>query len=342
MKRRIPAYVAAAAVILTVIAASCAKERKAFTNEDAVRFIEAWLEVNHPGDYTEKDGIYIFDSAEKEGEGKLVDGSGFVFVNYTVSKIDGSITESSLESVARQMGTWTSSAFYGPKAIQLSEEAQTVGLENVIKGMKVGGKRTALIPRWMDTSKRYDDIGTYKSKAGGDTDYIYEIEVIETIDDIIKWQIDSIERYIASNRETLGDLDSLYYGFYFKSTKAADSDEPLPVDTTCYVNYTGRLLNGSVFDTNIEKTAKIAGIYKSGRSYEPSSISWAADSTGIKMSGSSVITGFASTLWHLKSKEAGIGIFVSSWGYGASGSAPSIPAYAPLMFEVEMVDKPEN
>lgn len=340
--KRISAYAAIATVILAGIAAGCAKERKTATNEDAIRYIEAWLEVNHPGDYTEQNGIYIFDSEEVEGSGAPVDGSNYVRVDYTLRSIDGTISESSKESVAKQMGTWTASSFYGPRAIQISEEAQNVGLENVFKGMKVGGRRTALVPRWMDTAKRYDDIETYKSKTGGDTDYIYEIEVVETIDDIIKWQIDSIERYIAANSDIFGDLDSLYYGFYYKSTKAPDNDKSFPEDTTCYINYTGKLLNGSVFDTNVEKTAKIARIYEAGRTYEPSSITWAADSTGIKMSESSVITGFSSTLWHMKSKEAGIGIFISSWGYGASGSAPLIPSFSPLMFEIEMTDKPES
>ena len=36
------------------------------------------------------------------------------------------------------------------------------------------------------------------------------------------------------------------------------------------------------------------------------------------------------------------GIFTSSLGYGYSGSGSSIPGYAPLIFEIEVVDKPED
>ena len=38
--------------------------------------------------------------------------------------------------------------------------------------------------------------------------------------------------------------------------------------------------------------------------------------------------------------EAGSGIFIESLGYGYSGSGSSIPAYAPLRFDVELVEKP--
>lgn len=338
--KKTTAYAALAAMALAALAAGCAKERKASTNEDAIRYVEAWLDVNHPGDYTEKDGIYIFDSEEVEGTGNLVNDSNYVRVHYTVRSLDGAISETSRESVARQLGTYASNGYYGPKVIQLSAEAQTAGLEAVIKGMKPGGKRTALIPRWMDTSKRYDKVETYRSKSGGEKDLIYEIEMVEALNDVIKWQIDSIERYIASHRDVLGDLDSLYYGFYYRKTKDPLDDKKFPDDTTCYINYTGRLLDGTIFDTNIEKTAKDAHIWKAGRTYGPSAITWAADSTGIQLGGSSVITGFSSTLWQMKSREEGIGIFVSSWGYGSSGSSPSIPGYSPLLFEIEMVAKP--
>src|SRR5512140_3654265 len=38
---------------------------------------------------------------------------------------------------------------------------------------------------------------------------------------------------------------------------------------TVQVNYTGKLENGTVFDTSIEEVAKQAGIYVSGREYAP-------------------------------------------------------------------------
>ena len=46
--------------------------------------------------------------------------------------------------------------------------------------------------------------------------------------------------------------------------------------------------------------------------------------------------------FEMKDMEKGVGVFISSIGYGYSGSGSSIPAYAPLIFEIELVAKPEE
>ena len=64
----------------------------------------------------------------------------------------------------------------------------------------------------------------------------------------------------------------------------------------------------------------------------------------ITLDGSTVISGFAKTLKQmgkLRSGSKAIGMFYSELGYGYSGSS-SIPGYAPLIFEIEFVDKPEE
>ena len=114
-------------------------------------------------------------------------------------------------------------------------------------------------------------------------------------------------------------------------------------DTTIYINYVGRLLNGNVFDTNVERVAQDNGL--SGGTYEPVAIQWGDSYYELQMgdesSSSSVIQGFAMTLWRMHPFGKAIGIFYSNLGYGYSGSGSSIPAYSPLMFEIEIVEKPE-
>jgi FKBP-type peptidyl-prolyl cis-trans isomerase len=120
-------------------------------------------------------------------------------------------------------------------------------------------------------------------------------------------------------------------------------------DTTIYINYTGRLLdleiydNGLMFDTNIENVAKENYIFDNSRTYEPAAIKWAETHGEITMDGSSLVSGFTQTLWNMANCGPGtkaVGVFYSDLGYGYSGSG-SIPAYAPLVFEIEIVDKPE-
>jgi FKBP-type peptidyl-prolyl cis-trans isomerase len=71
-------------------------------------------------------------------------------------------------------------------------------------------------------------------------------------------------------------------------------------------------------------------------------VTWGEDSSEINMGGSSIITGFSLTLWQMRAFERGIGIFTSAYGYGYSGSGESIPGFAPLIFEIEIVKKPED
>jgi FKBP-type peptidyl-prolyl cis-trans isomerase len=55
-----------------------------------------------------------------------------------------------------------------------------------------------------------------------------------------------------------------------------------------------------------------------------------------------MITGFALTLWQMKAMEKGVGVFCSNLGYQSSGSGSSIPGYSPLIFEIELVEKPKK
>ena len=44
----------------------------------------------------------------------------------------------------------------------------------------------------------------------------------------------------------------------------------------------------------------------------------------------------------MRKHEKGVGMFFSAYGYDYSGSGNTIPAYAPLVFEIEIVDKPKE
>ena len=43
----------------------------------------------------------------------------------------------------------------------------------------------------------------------------------------------------------------------------------------------------------------------------------------------------------MKENGRSVGIFISDLGYGSSGSGKAITAYAPLLFEIELTQKPE-
>ena len=141
-------------------------------------------------------------------------------------------------------------------------------------------------------------------------------------------------------------VDSLKYGFYYIQTQAPSDTTTIDRDATVYINYTGMLLNGDVFDTSISEVAKDAGIYSSSKSYTPMTVTLNEDYeeiTTTTSSGStgSLVKGFSYCVSLMKTGEKGTCIFYSDLGYEASAQ-DKIPAYSPLRFDIEMIGTENN
>ncbi len=331
------------------LAFGCAKEKTTVTNEGAKRYFEKWREVQekyeHPEYLFRKEGAGSYTLTETEGSGERVDDYQYLFVKYTSTDLDGNV----ISTTDSTLINYTPSDYYGPIVWINSDEARTVGVRDIISGMKVGGTRKAVVPAWMHTTTRYATEEEYLANVTSGSNTIYNITVEGVTKDILKWQIDSLEKY---NVKQMEDVDSTYYGFYFMrlaplpETEEGSKDKTqFPDDTTIYINYTGRLLNGQVFDTTIEDTAKVHKIYSASKTYEPIKVTYNADSTAVKLNGNSVVTGFASLIKRLKNLEGGdsaMATFYSSLGYGGSSNGSKIPAYSSLHFEVGVVPKEEE
>ena len=94
------------------------------------------------------------------------------------------------------------------------------------------------------------------------------------------------------------------------------------------VNYTGKLLNGQVFDTSVEADAREADVYNAGRQYQPYQFTLG---TG------SVIRGWDIGIGLLKRGGKGVLYIPSTLAYGERANG-IIPANAILVFNVELVD----
>lgn len=329
-------HLAAIAILLSV--SGCAVEKESTANDDEKVFLEAWVQVHCPSAKKQGMGIYIID--DKPSENNMpVKKDGYAFVTYTVRDIEGSIVETTDSLKAQMIGQFNPSSYYGNKVWILRQGAIHRGVYDMLDGMTVGSTRTALIPRWLRTFRTFSSEEEYMNESDNSSSHvIYTVTVHEQTDDINKWQIDSLERFAAKYME---GTDSTMYGFYYKTLKKPVSDKKMPKDTTVYINYTGRLLNGQVFDTTIKDTAKRYNIYSSSKTYEPVSVKVGEELHEIKLNDSGVITGFAKTISMMKAMERGFGVFYSELGYKSSGSGSTIPGYAPLLFDVELVKKPE-
>ena len=214
------------------------------------------------------------------------------------------------------------------------------GLEEAISTMKTGGRKTVAVPGWLSKAERYYTEEEYLKNCSG-TDLIYDLELVDAFDDIEAWELDSLRRFMTKNYPAAVE-DSEQEGFFYVKTRDG-LDKEFAADTTIYINYTGRLLNGRAFDTTIADTAKVWGLYSSSKTYKQQLVKWFSsdrDYSSITLGEdeTSVISGFAYGLSLMHPGEAGKCFFVSK--YSGSGSGNSIPSFSPLCFELEITEKP--
>ena len=343
----------------------CARTVEEGPNEANKRYFDAWLHINYPEleESATGLGIYIIPEYTVEGNGELVKKEGYAICDYIITDLDGNITSYTERNIALQLGDDSLGVYFGPQVITTHKNSIQAGVAEGLVGMKVGGKKKFIVPSWLMTYSSYSSAKDYLSKESSFSNTIYDLTVRDFTTDILQWQVDSIGRFFNNDdilifgkpaKETFSGMsakDSVVadkggaFGFYYKSVEAASTTEKFPSDTTVYINYTGRLLNGQVFDTTIEKVAIDNDIHTS-KEYGPVPVSWAEKYSELKLNGNTVVNGFAMTLWQMKAGEKGVGVFYSPLGYGTSGSTLNggktytIPGYAALIFEIEMTAKP--
>lgn len=333
-------YLMAAAALF---AAGCAKTAGTSANQEDKEFLEDWVK-QYP-DATLKDGIYIL--AETEGSGEEWNANNsYVFVNTTVRDLDGDITSNNDEAIDKQLkgDDFDEADYYGPRAYAVGAGSSYAGFDRILSGMKVGGTRTAIVPSWLMTLQRYGTEEEYFAAESSAESTLYTVTLRGQASDITAWEREQLAAY---NQKELGgvpagtapDADNFQPDlFFFLSHNPDPEATAMPSDTTVKLNYTGRLLNGQVFDTTIRDTALVHHIAVEGKTYAPVSITWAGSWSELSMSGSSsLISGFKGALYLMHPGEKATVIFASNYGYSSSGSGSRIPGYAPLRFDLEIV-----
>lgn len=368
---------ATALVIIALALAGCAKQYTSSGNEQLERVFDAWIEYYYgktleDGTYQDgKTGIRATPIGDKGvmllGEETVGDGDEWtssylwVKVNYTVTDLEGNVYSTTDENTSRRVGYYSPGLYFGPMVWYITSGSVGcyAGVEEALAGMKIGGKRTVAIPGWLITSDRYSSKKDYLKKADSSAaSYIYDFELLGMSEDVFQTEIDSMEVYINKNfaapyRDSVAyDTENDYKrGFYFEplgfgspsegssySMPADPANYEMPTDTTIYVNYTGRLLNGLVFDTTEADTAKVYGIYSTSKSYAPLPVVLTEKYSDITLNGNTTITGFSGALAKLHPYEKARTCFYSLIGYSYTGSGGSIPPYAPLIFDIRVVE----
>lgn len=339
MKRTVILFTAALCLLW-----ACAKTDNSTTGTQAQEYLNLWLSEYHPGVKASSSGVYILE--EEEGSGSAWNSETPVsLLLTTIRSLNGVISTTGHEEYAKQLGTYETGNYYGP--VITFTQSGYAGVEALLTGMRVGGTRTAVVPSWLLTTDRYSTQKEYLDACTNSTHLIYTITLAGQASDVTTWEQNSLKDYIRANLANsvqvanFNDATKEADIFYFGSNAASiqEGQEPIASGKKYKLNYTGRLLNGQVFDTSIEKVAKDNGIYNSSRTYAPVTITTADSYENYALDGStSIVDGFKGALSMMKYVgEQGIVLFTSSLGYSSSGSGKNIPPYAPLRFDLEIV-----
>ena len=236
------------------------------------------------------------------------------------------------EKIAKQVGKYSPTIYYGPNLWITGAYALMEGVDEVVLTMREGDKRRILLPSWLSSAGYSGSTNQYTATT------IHDIEVIRVVggvEDMEKFQIDSLESY--RNRYYPG-IDSLAYGFYKKTLKEGTGDT-LTIGNQVSIRYILRTLDHFVVETNIADSAKKFNIYNSSNAYaamegecKEDKIFEMMDSEG---SSQSVITGFSKAIFNMKHGEEAVVFFYSDLGYGYQASGEIQPC-SPLVYYLKV------
>ena len=121
-----------------------------------------------------------------------------------------------------------------------------------------------------------------------------------------------LKKYIEDNNILVEPTES---GLYYVKINDGNGEKPAQGDNV-KVHYTGKLLNGTVFDSSVERGEPIE--VPIGMGY--------------------VIPGWDEGIMMMSKGEKGILYIPYDLAYGPTGASPVIPPFANLIFEVELID----
>jgi FKBP-type peptidyl-prolyl cis-trans isomerase FkpA len=170
---------------------------------------------------------------------------------------------------------------------------------------------------------------------GSYVSFVLKVERVQSLDEAIaerKAMMDGFAtqetadraKYITDNKLVLKTTAS---GLKYKINLPTIKRKPLVGDSVM-VNYTGRTLDGKVFDSSVEADAIKAGLNQPGRHYEP---------IAFKVGTGMVIPGWDEGLLLLNEGSKATFVIPSNLGYGDRGQGEDIKPYSTLVFDVQLV-----
>jgi len=164
------------------------------------------------------------------------------------------------------------------------------------------------------------------------TAFIYSCETMQFAERYNPVQNLERERPIIARFLEDAPYDSLYRihdteGVVVIVQEEGTGSKPI-ANTMVYTNFVGKLMDGTVFDTNIRAVAEEHGLHTEGSTYTPFSF---------PLDQSRAIRGFSVGFKHLRSGSKAVMIIPSHLAYQNDDTRERIPANSILIFEVDFL-----
>lgn len=287
------------------------KELDEMEAEEAIN-LAAYIEKNNVSVQPLESGLIFIETAK--GSGKKPKEGDVVKVHFKVSELDGKTFFSSFEQ-GEPMRWEAGKIFDNP------------GATEALNLMSVGGKATAIVPSSIGfggqgrsqmvapfTTLIYNfEIVSFQTKAEYDKEVEKEKREAEAMSAKAQGdELGKLAQYIKNNKITAKPTAS---GLYYLETIAGTGEKPVPGKTVS-VHYTGTLLDGTKFDSSVDRGQPFEFVLGQGQ----------------------VIQGWDEGIAMMKKGGKAKLIIPSAIAYGPQGRMPTIPPSATLIFDVELID----
>jgi FKBP-type peptidyl-prolyl cis-trans isomerase len=260
----------------------------------------------------DEDGIYYIEKVK--GKGRSADSGDFVTLHFNVFLVGGD-------------RLFASSEAGDPLDFQMGARFENDGFQEVVQRMKPGGKSDALVP----SSKAFGKAGMGVVVPPYSA-LFYEIDLISVMsqeehdkqqaekaaqqkaENAMREQRESadLQKYLEDNNITTPALES---GLIYIEEVAGSGAQPA-TGQRVKVHYTGRLLDGTKFDSSVDK----------GQPFE------------FTLGQGQVIRGWDQGIALMKEGGKATLIIPSKIGYGERGAGGMIPPFSTLVFDVELIE----
>jgi FKBP-type peptidyl-prolyl cis-trans isomerase FkpA len=297
---------AAIAGTMILSTSSCLKDDTAAQRAEEMNVLKEYIKANNITVTPTPSGLYYIETLAGTGDSAKL--KNWMEINYTGRLLsNNSIVMTSDMQVAKDNGLFQTGIYYGPTRLLLGYISYA-GLNEGISMMKEGGKARLIFPSNLGLG------GQSSSYIPAYSSLIFDVELVKVIPDIKSYENGLMMQYLQANEIS---TDSTSSGIYFKETTPGAGNLPVDGDQVT-TTYTGKFLNGTVFDG-------------SGKSF------------AFNVGSEAVIPGFEAAVKLLRKGGSATIVIPYYYAYGEYGRVDAnyrnvIPPFTTLVFDINVIN----